>query len=186
MKLNTKIIKDNYDDVLKLAHSIRDGKVSASLIMGKIGSYSRQNSSALALKEMGRIEKTIFILDYISNEELRRRIQKGLNKGEAANALARAIFFAKRGEFHERDLQNQMQRASVLNILMNAITVWNTVYLSKAIEHLREKNQLINEELLSYVSPLNWEHINLYGYYSFDKKSITTLDSLRPLNIKYE
>lgn len=78
VKVNTKIIKDNYDDVLKLAHSIREGKVSASLIMGKIGSYSRQNSLALALKEMGRIEKTIFILDYISNEELRRRIQKGL------------------------------------------------------------------------------------------------------------
>ena len=75
VKVNTKIIKDNYDDVLKLAHSIREGKVSASLIMGKIGSYSRQNSLALALKEMGRIEKTIFILDYISNEELRRRIK---------------------------------------------------------------------------------------------------------------
>jgi len=185
VKVNTKIIKDNYDDVLKLAHSIREGKVSASLIMGKIGSYSRQNSLALALKEMGRIEKTIFILDYISNEELRRRIQKGLNKGEAANALARAIFFAKRGEFHERDLQDQMQRASVLNILMNAITVWNTVYLSKAIEYLRERNDL-NEDLLSHVSPLNWEHINLYGHYSFDKKNITTLDSLRPLNIKSE
>jgi len=134
---------------------------------------------------MGRIEKTIFILDYISNEELWRRIQKGLNKGEAANALARAIFFAKRGEFHERDLQDQMQRASVLNILMNAITVWNTVYLSKAIEYLRERNDL-NEDLLSHVSPLNWEHINLYGHYSFDKKNITTLDSLRPLNIKSE
>ncbi|MCB2295920.1 Tn3 family transposase [Clostridium algoriphilum] len=185
IKVNTKIIKDNYDDVLKLAHSIREGKVSASLIMGKIGSYSRQNSLALALKEMGRIEKTIFILDYISNEELRRRIQKGLNKGEAANALARAIFFAKRGEFHERDLQDQMQRASVLNILMNAITVWNTVYLGKAIEYLRERNEL-NEDLLSHVSPLNWEHINLYGHYSFDKKNITTLDSLRPLNIKFE
>lgn len=169
----------------ELAHSIREGKVSASLIMGKIGSYSRQNSLALALKEMGRIEKTIFILDYISNEELRRRIQKGLNKGEAANALARAIFFAKRGEFHERDLQDQMQRASVLNILMNAITVWNTVYLSKAIEYLRERNE-INEDLLSHVSPLNWEHINLYGHYSFDKRNITTLDSLRPLNIKSE
>ena len=185
VKINTKIIKDNYDDVLKLAHSIREGKVSSSLIMGKIGSYSRQNSLALALKEMGRIEKTIFILDYISNEELRRRIQKGLNKGEAANALARAIFFAKRGEFHERDLQDQMQRASVLNILMNAITVWNTVYLSKAIEYLRERNEL-NEDLLSHVSLLNWEHINLYGHYSFDKRNITTLDSLRPLNIKSE
>ncbi len=184
-KVNTKIIKENYDDVLRLAHSIRAGKVSASLIMGKLGSYSRQNSLAFALKEMGRIEKTIFILDYISNEELRRRIQKGLNKGEAANALARAIFFAKRGEFHERDIQDQLQRASALNIVMNAITVWNTVYLSKAVEYLRERNEL-KENMLSYVSPLNWEHINLYGHYSFDKRKITTLEDLLPLNIKLD
>lgn len=183
VKLNTKIIQNNYDDVLRLAHSIREGKVSASLIMSKLGSYARNNSLATALKEMGRIEKTIFILDYISNEELRRRIQKGLNKGESANALARAIFFARRGEFHERHLQDQLQRASALNILMNCITVWNTVYLSKAIEYLRERNEL-NEDLLSHVSPLNWEHINFYGHYSFDKSSIANLDSLRPLNIK--
>jgi hypothetical protein len=90
-----KIIKDNYDDVLKLAHSIRKGKVSGSLIMGKLGSYSRQNSLATALREMGRIEKTIFILDYISSESIRRRIQKGLNKGEAMNALGEYRFDAK-------------------------------------------------------------------------------------------
>lgn len=54
--------------------------------MGKLGSYSRQNSLATALREMGRIEKTIFILNYISNESLRRKIQKGLNKGEALDA----------------------------------------------------------------------------------------------------
>jgi hypothetical protein len=78
-----------------------------------------------------------------------------------------------------------MHRASVLNILMNAITVWNTVYLIKSIEYLRERNEL-NEDLLSHVSPLNWEHINLYVHYSFAKKNITTLDSLRPLNIKSE
>jgi TnpA family transposase len=78
---------------LRLAHSIREGTVSASLIMGKLGSYSRQNSLAIALREMGRIEKTIFILNYISDESLRRKIQRGLNKGEAMNGLARAIFF---------------------------------------------------------------------------------------------
>ncbi|WP_369412678.1 Tn3 family transposase [Pelosinus baikalensis] len=127
-----KIIQDNYDDVLKLAHSIRKGKVSGSLIMGKLGSYSRQNSLATALREMGRIEKTIFILDYISSESMRRRIQKGLNKGEAMNALARAIFFGKKGELRERALQDQLQRASALNIIINAISVWNTVYLSEA------------------------------------------------------
>lgn len=59
--------------------------------MGKLGSYSRQNSLAAALREMGRIEKTIFILNYISDESLRRKIQKGLNKGEAMIGLARAI-----------------------------------------------------------------------------------------------
>jgi TnpA family transposase len=59
------IIQENYDDVLRLAHSIREGTVSASLVMGKIGSYARQNSLAAALREMGRIEKTIFILEYL-------------------------------------------------------------------------------------------------------------------------
>ncbi len=153
-RINAKVIEKNYDDVLRLAHSIREGVVSGSLIMGKLGSYARYNKVAMALREMGRIEKTIFIFDYISNEALRRRIQKGLNKGEAANALARAIFFGKRGDFYERRLKDQLQRASALNILLSAISVWNTVYLSKAVEYLRSNDQL-NEELLSHISPLS-------------------------------
>lgn len=67
--------------------------------MDKIGSCSRQSSLVLALKEIERIEKAIFILDYISNEDLRRKIQKGLNKGEATNALARAIFLPNKKSF---------------------------------------------------------------------------------------
>lgn len=63
--------------------------------MGKLGSYTRQNKVAKALREMGRIEKTIFILDYLSNKKLRRKVQRGLNKGEAMNSLVRAIFFWK-------------------------------------------------------------------------------------------
>lgn len=117
-QINTKVIKENYEDVLRLAHSIREGTVSASLIMGKLGSYSRQNSLATALREMGRIEKTIFILNYISDESLRRKIQRGLNKGEAMNGLARAIFFGKQGELRERTIQHQLQRASALNIMV--------------------------------------------------------------------
>jgi TnpA family transposase len=78
---------------------------------GKLGSYSRQTSLAKALREMGRIEKTIFILNYISkNESLRRKIQKGLNKGKAMNGLVRAIFFGKQGELWERTIQHQLQK----------------------------------------------------------------------------
>ena len=181
-KINTKVIEENYDDVLRLAHSIREGVVTASLIMGKIGSYSRQNNIATALKEMGKIEKTIFILDYISDESLRRRIQRGLNKGEAMNALARAIFFGKRGEFRERELHDQLQRASALNILINAISIWNTVYLEKAIEYYK-RNHTFDENLLKHISPLNWEHINLLGEYRFDTNDIPKEDEFRPLNI---
>lgn len=93
--------------------------------MGKLGSYSRQNSLATGLREMGRIEKTIFILNYISDESLRRKIQRGLNKGEAMNGLARAIFFGKQGELRERTIQHQLQRASALNIIINAISIWS-------------------------------------------------------------
>jgi Tn3 transposase DDE domain len=103
-------------------------------------------------------------------------IQRG-----AMNALARAIFFGKHGEFRERALQDQLQCASALNILINAFSVWNTVYLGKATELLRNKGAL-REDLLKHISPLGWEHINLLGEYRFDQKGITTLESLRPLN----
>ncbi|MEK5105051.1 Tn3 family transposase [Cytobacillus sp. FSL M8-0252] len=181
-QINKKIIKENYEDVLRLAHSIREGTVSASLIMGKLGSYSRQNSLATALREMGRIEKTIFILNYLSNESLRRKIQKGLNKGEAMNGLARAIFFGKQGELRERTLQHQLQRASALNIIINAISVWNTLHLTKAVEYQKRLGNL-NEDLLHHISPLGWEHINLLGEYHFNSDKEVSLDSLRPLKL---
>lgn len=182
-QINMKIIRENYDDVLRLAHSIREGVVSASLIMGKLGSYSRQNRLATALREMGRIEKTIFILDYVSSESMRRRIHRGLNKGEAMNALARAIFFGKHGELRERALQDQLQRASALNILINAISVWNTLYLTKATE-FKTKKGVLNEELLNHISPLGWEHINFLGEYTFNTNPPTTENALRPLRTR--
>ncbi|WP_045509247.1 Tn3 family transposase [Bacillus amyloliquefaciens] len=181
-QINTKVIKENYEDVLRLAHSIREGTVSASLIMGKLGSYSRQNSLATALREMGRIEKTIFILNYISDESLRRKIQKGLNKGEAMNGLARAIFFGKQGELRERTIQHQLQRASALNIIINAISIWNTLHLTKAVEY-QKRSGSFNEELLHHMSPLGWEHINLLGEYHFNSEKMFSLDSLRPLKL---
>lgn len=181
-QINTKVIKENYEDVLRLAHSIKEGTVSASLIMGKLGSYSRQNSLATALREMGRIEKTIFILNYISDESLRRKIQRGLNKGEAMNGLARAIFFGKQGELRERTIQHQLQRASALNIIINAISIWNTLHLTKAVEYQKQTGSF-NEDLLHHMSPLGWEHINLLGEYHFNSEKVISLDSLRPLKL---
>lgn len=182
-KINEKVIRENYDEVLRLAHSIREGKVTSSLIISKLGSYARQNSLSTALREIGRIEKTIFILDYISSEELRRKIHRGLNKGEAMNGLARAIFFGKQGELRERTIQNQLQRATALNLIINAINIWNTIYLEKAIDYKKSIGEDVNEDLITHISPLGWEHINMLGEYSFNFDDNESKELTRPLNI---
>ena len=76
----------------------------------------RQNSLALALRELGRVERTLFTLEWLQSPELRRRVQIGLNKGEAKNALARAVFFNRLGELRDRTFENQRYRASGLNM----------------------------------------------------------------------
>jgi hypothetical protein len=96
---------------------------------------------------------------------LRRRIHIGLNKGEARNAPARAVFFNQLGELRDRTLENQQHRASGLNLVVAAIVLWNTVYLERAIQALRNKGQMIPKVLLVHLSPLKWEHINWTGDY---------------------
>jgi len=91
--------------------SIEQGTVSASLMLRKLGAYPRQNCLAMALHELGRIERTLFTLEWLQSTELHRRAQSGLNQGEAKNALVRAVFFNRLGEMRDRSLENQRYRA---------------------------------------------------------------------------
>ena len=163
--LNVHQIRVHWDEILRLATSIQQGSVTASLMVGKLASYPRQNGLARALRELGRIERSLFILDWLQNVDLRRRVQAGLNKGESRNALARAIFFNRLGEIRDRSFEQQRYRASGLNLVTAAIVLWNTVYLERAVTHLRGEGELIDETLLAYLSPLGWEHVNLTGDY---------------------
>ncbi len=99
---------------------------------------------AAALRELGRIERTLFTLDWLQSVELRRRVQAGLNKGEARNALARAVFFNRLGEMRDRSFENQRYRASGLNLVTAAIVLWNTVYLERAVQALRDHGQTVD------------------------------------------
>jgi TnpA family transposase len=109
--LNQKWIRSHWDEILRLATSIEKGTVTASLMLRKLGSYPRQNGLAVALRELGRIERTLFTLDWLQNTELRRRVHVGLNKGEAKNALAKAVFFNRLGEMRDRSFENQRYRS---------------------------------------------------------------------------
>lgn len=163
--INVKQISMHWDEILRLATSIRQGTVTASLMLRKLGSYPRQNGLAVALRELGRIERSLFMLDWMQHVELRRRVQVGLNKGEAKNALARAVFLNRLGEVRDRSFENQRYRASGLNLVVAAIVLWNTVYIERAVQSLRDSGKQIDETLLSHLSPLGWEHILLTGDY---------------------
>jgi TnpA family transposase len=132
--INQKSIRSHWDEILRLATSIQKGTVTASLMLRKLGSYPRQNGLAVALRELGRIERTLFTLDWFQNTDLRRRVNAGLNKGESRNSLAKAVFFNRLGEVRDRSLESQQYRASGLNLVTAAIALWNTVYLEKAIQ----------------------------------------------------
>jgi TnpA family transposase len=135
----------------------------------------------VALRELGRVERTLFILDWLQSIELRRRVHAGLNKGEARNALARAVFFNRLGEIRDRSFEQQRYRASGLNLVTAAIVLWNTVYLERAVEKLRELDKPIDDELLQYLSPLGWEHINLTGDYVWKQNRKIEGGQFRPL-----
>lgn len=179
--LNIKHVKVHWDEILRLATSIKQGTVTASLMLRKLGSYPRQNGLAVALRELGRIERTLFILDWLQSVELRRRVHAGLNKGEARNALARAVFFNRLGEIRDRNFEQQRYRASGLNLVTAAIVLWNTVYLERATHYLRSNNHTIDDTLLQYLSPLGWEHINLTGDYLWRSSVKVGAGKFRPL-----
>ena len=163
--LNLKEIETHWHEVLRLASSIKQGTVTASVMMKKLASYPKQNGLAKALRDIGRIERSLFILDRFRDTSLRRCVQTGRNKVEVRNALARAVFMHRLGEIGDMGLDNPSYRASGLILLTAAILLWNTVYLERAIESLRLKEIPLNEQLITHLSPLGWGHINLSGDY---------------------
>lgn len=164
-KIDAGLITAHWNDVLRLTSSIRTGVVSASLMLERLGSYPRANGLALALREVGRVERTLFTFDWIEDPEKRRRATRELNKGEAENALKRAIFFHRIGRIRDRGLQAQGHRASALNLVASAIVLWNTTYLETAKHHLDNAARPVRPDLLQHLSPLGWQHVNLTGDY---------------------
>lgn len=137
----------------------------------------------MALRELGRIGRTRFALDWMQSVELRSRVQIGLNKGEAKSALARAVFLNRLGEIRDRRFENQRYRASGLNLVVTAIVQRNTVYLERAVQALRDSGKDVDDKLLQHLSPLGWEHINLTGDYIWQQSKQVEQGKFRPLRM---
>ena len=178
--INRTTIEENWAEVLRLAASIRAGVVPPSVILKKLAAFPRQNALHRALREMGRLERAIFTCDWLLDPELRRRSNGNLNKGESRHALARAVFFHRLGELRDRTAEDMAHRASGLNLVVNAIVLWNTTYLARAVAYARGQGVALTDEELSHVAPVRWDHIALTGDYLWSDVQ-TPRDRFRPL-----
>jgi TnpA family transposase len=163
--VETAAIVGQWAELMRLKASIETGAVVPSIILRKLAAAGAGNALARALRALGRIERTLFTLQWLSDPALRQRSHAGLNKGEASNALRRAIFFHRQGEIRDRTFENQSFRASGLSLITAAIVHWNTVYLDRVVQRLREQGTTVPDDLLAHVAPLGWEHVALTGDY---------------------
>ena len=182
-KSDLTLIAQNWDEMLRLVASLKFRWTTPSLIIRKLQSFPRQHILTQALQVYGRIIKTIFVLRYYISEAYRRRIDAQLNKSENFHALRGHIHSANRGKIRKPYPDQHLNQANCLNLIVNAVAVWNTVYMQSAIHHL-QKTHDIAEADLERLSPVRYEHINVFGKYSFDTPSALNDEGLRPLIIK--
>ncbi len=181
--INESVVLDHWgSDIMRLAASIKTGSAKPSHMLRKLGACRQQNRLHLALGEIGRVERSLFMLDWIENPRLRMECEAGLSKSETRHSLAKAVFAHSQGRIHDRSHEAQQKRVMALNLVIAAITYWNTLYMDKAAGHLQRGGLLPDPELLRHLAPLGWLHINLTGDYDWDAGAAMRPDS-RPLNL---
>ncbi len=180
-RINLRLIKRHWEDLLRLAASLKLGVVQATSIMRTLQIGDRPTKLAQAVAELGRIDKTIHCLTYLDDEAKRRRTLTQLNRGEDRHRLARAVFHGKRGELRQRYHQGQEDQLGALGLVVNMIVLWNTLYLDAALEQLRQQGYPIQDEDVARLSPLAFDHINLLGRYAFSVPESVQRGELRPL-----
>jgi TnpA family transposase len=179
--INTHRIEQHWDDMLRIAGSLKLGTIQASELIRSLLKSDRPSSLAQAIIEVGRINQTLYLLNYIDDEDYRRRILTQLNRGEGRHAVARVICHGQRGEIRKRYREGQEDQLGALGLVTNAVVLWNTIYMQAGLDHLK-KSQAISKEDEERLSPLVNGHINVLGHYSFTLSELVKQGQLRPLN----
>ena len=179
---NPQRIEQHWDDMMRIAGSLKMGTVQASELIRSLLKSERPSSLAKAIIEVGRINKTLYLLNYIDDEDYRRRILTQLTRGEGRHSVARAICYGRYGEIRKRYREGQEDQLGALGLVTNALVLWNTIYMQAALDYLRQQLFEIRREDEARLSPLAYEHVNMLGHYSFTLAENVMKGKLRALN----
>jgi TnpA family transposase len=184
-RLNCELITAMWDDLLRVAASVKGGHATAALVVGKLCSSKRQqNTLTAAIKEYGALRRTIYAARYLADETYRRRITRQLNKGENLHALRRSLAYAGEGALRRRHHEQQTEQMWCLTLATNAIVTWTTGYHGLAVAALRRAGRPIDDAVLAHIWPAHHESVNFYGTHSVDvdgELAKLDADGYRPL-----
>lgn len=158
-------IIEQWDQMIRIVASLKNKLCPAHEIIRRLLKGSPSDKVSKAFTQLGRLLKTEYILKYLTNDGLRNKVQRQLNKGEHRHALARWIFFANQGRFQVGDYEEIMNKASCLSLVSNAVLYWNTVKLNGIITQLKDNGEVISDETLSHISLLPHRHVVPMGTY---------------------
>jgi TnpA family transposase len=159
------LLREQWDQLIRVAASLRNRTAPAHVVLQRLAGSVPSDRLARALTALGQALKTLYLLRYLHDDQLRGRVQLQLNRGEGRHQLARHLFFANHGAFQTGDYEEMMNKASCLSLLSNAVVVWNTVQMTRIIDQLRASGEIITESALARVSPLAFSHVIPNGTY---------------------
>jgi TnpA family transposase len=165
--IDWRLIGDNFEEMLKTAVSIKVGKLIPSTVLRKLGSYNRQNRLHCAFRELGRVLRTEFLLNWISDLELRRMTIGSLNKSEDFNRFTQWVAFGGR-LLAENDRDEQRKLIKYNHLVANCLIFYNVCAMTKALHQMRKEGMRLDADTLARLSPYLTGHVNRFGEYSFD------------------
>jgi TnpA family transposase len=168
---NMELIESMLPDMLRVAVSIYRGAILPSDILRRLGSYSRKNKLYFAFRELGRVVRTIFLLRYIADAELRQTIHAATTKSERFNQFVQWVAFGGNSVIAENVRDEQRKFIKYNHLVANLLVFHNVVNMTKAIERWEAEGHTVSDEILAVLSPYQTEHINRFGTYvlNFDR-----------------
>jgi TnpA family transposase len=175
--INWKLIQTHLPDMLRVAISIKLGKITASTILRRLGSGSRKNKLYFAFRELGKVVRTGFLLRYIGDVELRQTIQAATNKSEEFNGFIKWAFFGGQGIIAENIRHEQRKVIKYNHLVANMLILHNVERMTRAMKDMQAEGWALTPELLAGLAPYRIGHINRFGDYTLDlDKEIEPLD----------
>ncbi|WP_069791309.1 Tn3 family transposase (plasmid) [Cyanobacterium sp. IPPAS B-1200] len=175
--INWDLIRQQYDQMIKYATALRLGTAQTEAILKRFNRSALKHPTYLALIELGKAVKTIFLCQYLNSEVVRREINEGLNVVERWNGVNDFIFYGRGGEFASNRLENQELSVLSLHLLQVCLVYVNTLMIQKVLEQPHWQTRL-NKRDLQAITPLIFSHVNPYGTFKLDLNERIKLLSL--------